>query len=100
MTLPALFLFLLIVDIDGVDRRPLLVESGKANVLFFVTDDCPISNAYAHEIARICADYKSQGIGCHLIYTDPSLRDDQARKHAEEYGHGGIPRLSTTSMNW
>jgi hypothetical protein len=69
------------------------VDTGKANALFFVTNECPISNSFAHEIARICADYKSKGIGCTLVYVDPALTDDQARRHAQEYGHGDYPKI-------
>jgi len=84
----------LLLDISGVDRHPLRVDPGnKANALFFVTNDCPISNSYAHEIARICAAYKSQGISCTLVYIDPSLTNIQVRKHAEEYGHGDYPKI-------
>ncbi len=86
-------LLLAIRDVNGVVRDPLHVETGKANVLFFVTNECPISNSFAHEIARICADYRSKGIGCELVYVDPSITDDQARKHAQEYGHGDYPKI-------
>jgi len=93
MNLFHLALLLAIRDVNGVDRQPLRVEVGKANVLFFVFDECPISNAFAREIARICADYKSKGIGCDLVYVDPAISDDQARKHAQEYGHGDYPKI-------
>lgn len=90
--LRALILLLSLRDVNGVVRDPLHV-TGKANVLFFVTNDCPISNSFAHEIARICSDYQANGIGCDLIYVDPSITDDQARQHAQEYGHGDYPRI-------
>jgi hypothetical protein len=93
MTLLGLTLLLLLRDVNGVDRHPLRVDTGKANVLFFVTNECPISNSFAPEIARICTDYKSKGIGCTLVYVDPALSDDQARKHAQEYGHGDYPKI-------
>ena len=93
MHLAALALLLLIRDVDGVDRQPLRPATGKANALFFVTNECPISNSFAPEIARICADYKSKGIGCALVYVDASLSDDQAGKHAKEYGHGDYPKI-------
>lgn len=93
MILSGLALFLLILDINGVDRQPMHVAEGKANALFFVTNECPISNSYAHEIARICADYKSKGIGCALVYVDPALTDQQVRKHAQEFGHGDYPKI-------
>jgi len=88
-----LALLWLILDVSGVERHPLRVDSGKANVLFFVANECPISNSYAHEIARICAEYKSKGIACTLVYVDPALSDEQARQHAQEYGHGEYPRI-------
>ena len=65
----------------------------KANALFFVTNECPISNSYAREIARICGDYKIKGIGCALVYVDRGLGDEQARKHAADYGHGDYPKI-------
>jgi hypothetical protein len=88
-----LVLLFLLRDVQGVERHPLRVDAGKANVLFFITNECPISNSFAPEIARICSDYKSKGINCSLVYVDPALSDDQARKHAEEYRHGDYPRM-------
>jgi predicted ATP-grasp superfamily ATP-dependent carboligase len=68
----ALALLVLILDVNGVQRHPLRVDpSGKANALFFVTNECPISNGYAHEISRICADYKSKGIACIMSIRRP-----------------------------
>jgi hypothetical protein len=80
-------------DIEGVLREPLKVEKGRVEALFFVTNDCPVSNYYSHEIRRICEDYAQRGVGCALVYTDPSLTDDQARQHAKEYGHGSYPKI-------
>jgi len=80
-------------DIDGVAREPLKAEKGHTEALFFVTNDCPISNYYAHEIRRICDEYAKRGAGCALVYTDPSLTDEQARQHATEYGHGSYPKI-------
>jgi hypothetical protein len=90
----ALTLLLRLLDINGVARDPLHVApNDKANVLLFITNDCPISNSFAHEMARICADYKSQGVACTLVYVDPTLTDAQVRQHAQEYGHGDYPRI-------
>jgi len=89
----ALTVVLAIHDVSGVERQPLRVVNGKANVLFFITNDCPISNVFAREIARICGDYKSKGMNCDLVYVDPTLSDAQARAHAQEYGHGDYPRI-------
>jgi hypothetical protein len=80
-------------DIDSVMREPLKVEKGRVEALFFVTNDCPVSNYYAHEIRRICEDYAKRGVGCALVYTDPAMTNDQAREHAREYGHGLYPKI-------
>lgn len=80
-------------DIDGVERSPLKVEKGHAEALFFIASDCPISNYYSHEIRRICDEYASKGLGCALVYIDPTLTDAAVRKHAEEYGHGSYPKI-------
>lgn len=93
MNLFGLALLLAIQDVNGVERQPMRVDAGKANALFFVSEECPISNAFAREIARICGDYKSHGIGCDLIYVDRALSDAQVRKHAQEYGHGDYPKI-------
>jgi hypothetical protein len=84
---------IVIRDIDGVRREPLKVEQGKVEALFFVTHDCPISNYYSREIRRICEGGAARGLSCALVYVDPTLTDDQVRKHAEEYGHGDYPKI-------
>lgn len=80
-------------DVDGVVREPLKVAKGHAAALFFVTNDCPVSNYYSHEIRRICDAYAQHGIGCSLVYTDPALTDEQAKRHAQDYGHGAYPKI-------
>ncbi len=66
---------------------------GAVAVLFFVTNDCPVSNAFAPEIARICAEYQPKGAACKLVYVDPGLSDAAAREHAATYRHGDYPRV-------
>src|SRR5260370_31286519 len=81
-----------IPDIDSVQRMPFKVQKGHAAALFFVTNDCPISNYYSHEIRRICDDFASRGLSCSLVYTDPTLSSEAARKHAPDYGHADYPK--------
>jgi hypothetical protein len=59
----------------------------KATVLLFVARDCPISNAYAREMERIRAAYAPRDVAFFLVYPDPDLTPDDARKHAREFGH-------------
>lgn len=85
-----------ITGVDGRTLRP-FEPSGPAHVAFFVATDCPISNAYAPEIQRLCREYGSRGVGCSLIYEDvdlsptPDRLNQEVRRHIEEFGHGGIP---------
>lgn len=80
-------------DIDGISRTPLKVTQGAARALFFVTNDCPVSNYYSHEIRRICEDYAPHGVSCALVYVDPTLTPEQVRQHARDYGHGDYPKI-------
>jgi hypothetical protein len=70
---------------------------GAASVTFFVATDCPVSNAYAPVIRRVCREYGSKGISCSLIYEDvdthaaPDRLDQLVLAHVDEYGHRGIP---------
>ena len=73
-------------DIDGRTHTPLSQPDKKATVLFFVLPDCPISNAYAPEIKRICKDYEPKKVATFLVHADPDVSAEQAKMHAKEYG--------------
>ena|ERR1051326_8119878 len=75
--------------IDGRAWRP-LEPGGAANVLFFVATDCPVSNAYAPEIQRICAAYQPKGVQCALIYEDAGVTAREVRAHLDEHRYSGI----------
>src|SRR5690242_16867373 len=81
-------------DVAGRELRP-FATGGRASVVFFVATDCPVSNAYAPEIQRVCREYGPRGVGCSLIYEDidngtPQLLDRQVRSHLHEYGYGDL----------
>ena len=73
-------------DIDGRAQTPLSQSEKKATVLFFLMPDCPVSNAIAPEIKRICADYEPKKVAAFIIHADPDVTAEQARKHAKSYG--------------
>src|SRR5262245_54856437 len=58
---------------------------GKAEVLFFITTDCPIANSFAPEINRITAEYGPRGVAFTMVYTDLSHPLDTVHRHASEY---------------
>ncbi len=68
--------------LSAADSRPL-------EVLFFVMTDCPVSNAFAPEIQRVCDHYRERGVRCRLVYED--LRAVDFARHNQEYGYGGMP---------
>jgi hypothetical protein len=72
-------------DISGKLQQPLSTGRNKANVLFFITNDCPISNGYAPEIGSIVKAYAEKGIGFYVVQVDPDLSTEDARKHAKLY---------------
>jgi thiol-disulfide isomerase/thioredoxin len=83
-------------DIDDAVVKP-FASGTQASLAFFVATDCPVSNAYAPEIQRVCREYSGRGVGCSLIYEDvesthggTSLRQ-QVRAHLDEYKYTGIP---------
>jgi hypothetical protein len=80
-------------DTDGVRREPLRPAKGHLSALIFVTNDCPISNYYSHEIRRTCDEYAARGVGCMLVYTDLTMKDAAAGQHARDYGHGNYPKV-------
>ena len=73
-------------DVDGRPQTPLALADRKASVLFFLLPDCPVSNSYAPEIKRICADYEAKKIVAFVVHADPDVTAEQAKKHAKEFG--------------
>ncbi len=71
--------------IDGVVHTPLSPSGKKTSLLLFLLPDCPVCNAYAPEIKRICHDYEPRGIDVYVVYADPDLTVEEARKHAKDY---------------
>lgn len=72
-------------DIDG-HRLNLVGQDTKAEVLFFITTDCPIANSYLPEINRIVTGYAPRKIAFYAVYTDPAISVQAIRKHAHEFG--------------
>jgi hypothetical protein len=67
--------------------------AGKANVLVFVGSDCPISNGYAPEIQRICAEARPKGAACTLVYEDVSINAAAVARHESDYHYREMPAV-------
>jgi thiol-disulfide isomerase/thioredoxin len=74
-------------DVTGTRREPLHTSDRPATVLLFVAPDCPISNGYAPEIARIASTYELKGVAFFAVHADPRVSAESARRHATEYGY-------------
>lgn len=74
------------IDADGRKHTLFRQPGQKAAVLFFLMPDCPISNAYAPEIRRICASYAPKQVAAYIVHADPDVTAATARRHAKEYG--------------
>ncbi|HEY7152841.1 MAG TPA: redoxin family protein [Gemmataceae bacterium] len=74
-------------NLQGENVRPLDVGEAKASVLFFLTPDCPISNSYAPEINAIVRENAEKPLHFHIVYADPDVKVEEARKHAAAFGY-------------
>jgi hypothetical protein len=72
-------------DANGHKVALLQDKTRRATVLFFVTNDCPITNGYAPEIKRICEAYAAQKVAFYLVYADPELKVAAVRQHVRDY---------------
>lgn len=57
----------------------------KAVVLVFLATECPISNGYAPEMARLERDYQPRGVLFYGVYCDPDVTAAVARQHGQDY---------------
>jgi hypothetical protein len=80
-------------DIDGKSWTLLAPAAHQFDLLFFVATDCPISNRYAPEIARICNAYSGRGVRCFMVYPDAAVDAATVTKHRLEYGFGATPAI-------
>ena len=77
-----------VTDVDGKRVRPLDLPPGaKGAVLIFAGVECPISNAFAPEVIRICEAYEQKGFAFYIVHADADVTPEAARAHAHDYGY-------------
>jgi hypothetical protein len=60
-------------------------KPARARVLLFVRTDCPITNRYAPEIARIAREFTGRGVDFWLVYPDSAETAQAIERHKAEY---------------
>ncbi len=78
-------------DLQGNPVDPLAVADAEIVVLTFVTPDCPLSNRYAPELARIAASVPADRVAWWLVYPDPDVDAAQIEAHRREFALPGTP---------
>jgi hypothetical protein len=73
-------------DLAGNAVQLFSTSTSKTTVLIFVRTDCPISNRYAPELARLYKEFASSA-AFYLVYADPTNSAEVIRKHIAEYGY-------------
>ncbi len=76
-----------------IAAQGLFAAEPAVRLQFFITTDCPISNSYAPEIQRICAEYGPKGVSCELVYVDPTLTKADIDKHVKDFGYSSVPAV-------
>lgn len=81
-------------DLDDQLSDP-LADNGRADLLLFVRTDCPISNRYAPELARIAERFAAEPLDVWLIYVDEDETPGLIRQHMADYQLPGTPLRDT-----
>jgi hypothetical protein len=56
-------------------------------VLFFLTTDCPLCNAYVPELNRIAQAYTPRGVAFYGVQGDATVPAAEVRRHVKEYAY-------------
>ena len=73
-------------DLSGILCQPMKVaKNKKANVLCFVTVDCPISNGYSPRFNQLAKKYSELGFEFYLVHIDWDTSIKMAKQHKKDY---------------
>lgn len=78
------------LSLDGNPLDP-FAHSSRARVFLFVRSDCPITNRYAPELARIAHEFASDPVDFWLVYPDRTESIAAIRTHVAQYHLPGTP---------
>lgn len=71
--------------LDGKLYHPLERAAGTVHVVVFVSQECPIANAYAPTLRELATSWADKPVKLFLVHVDPDLTLETAKQHAAEY---------------
>lgn len=74
------------VDLKGAPVTELAFPETRAVVLFFAASDCPISNRYLPEMARLQHEFADRGVKFWQVYPNPGDTAAVVRQHITQFG--------------
>jgi hypothetical protein len=83
------------VDLGGKPIDDLAGPESHVVVLFFAASDCPISNRYVPEIARLTDEFRGRGVRVWWVYPNASDTADVVNAHDREFSIHGAAILDT-----
>jgi hypothetical protein len=73
------------VDLDGKPVNDLAGPGIRVVVLVFAASDCPISNRYVPEIARLNKEFSSQGVRFWWVFPNPEDTAQVVSQHLKDF---------------
>lgn len=73
------------IDLQGHKVERLATAGTRVVVLIFAATDCPISNRYIPEIARLDRELAAQGVAFWWVFPNPDDALTVVQKHAHDY---------------
>ena len=73
-------------DLQGTEHNERELSKTPATVIVFLGLECPVSNGYAPEFARLAKDCQQRGIAWFGVHADPDVTAAIAARHAKDFG--------------
>jgi thiol-disulfide isomerase/thioredoxin len=93
------------LSVVGIDGAP-LVPAARRIVVVFLSEECPVSNAYIPVLNQLASDFSGRGFAFVGAYVDPGAGLPALREHAKSFavsfataddrGHGLVKAASAT----
>ncbi|MGV3615022.1 MAG: redoxin domain-containing protein [Fimbriimonas sp.] len=75
---------LLLTSAQGQRVNP-FTDGKRTTVLFFLTEECPISRKYSPEMGRIAREYGTAKFRFYAVHVDPATTPARAQTHAKAF---------------